>query len=150
MAKRKHHKTKRHHSRRRRHGLGAIDMGGMITTIAGVAVGAAAAGFVRKQFLSNQSEAIKMIAPVVLGVATPMFIKSDLGKAAGAGMIAVGALSALQKAGIAGPGDAVEISMAGFDELPVIGEINPQGKAMAGDEIMAGVDNLPVLNGYED
>ena len=150
MAKRKHHAKKRHHSRRRKHGLGAIDMGGIITSVAGVAVGAAAAGFIRKQFLSNQSETIKMIAPVALGIATPMFLKSELGKAVGAGMVAVGALSALQKAGIAGPGDAVEVSMSGFDELPVIGEINPQGKAMAGDgDVMAG-DNLPVLNGYND
>lgn len=150
MAKRKHHAKKRHHSRRRRHGLGAIDMGGIITSVAGVAVGAAAAGFIRKQFLASQSETIRTIAPIALGVATPMFLKSELGKAVGAGMVAVGALSALQKAGIAGPGDAVEVSMSGFDELPVIGEINPQGKAMAGDEVMAGVDNLPVLNGYND
>ena len=149
MAKRKHHAKKRHHSRRRRHGLGAIDMGGIITSVAGVAVGAAAAGFINKQFLASQSETIRTIAPIALGVATPMFLKSELGKAVGAGMVAVGALSALKKAEIVG--DVTEVSMSGFDELPVIGEINEQGKAMAGDgDVMAGADTLPVLNGYDD
>lgn len=151
MAKKKHHKKAVHHRRRRRSGMGAIDMGGILTSVAGVAVGAAVAGLITKQFLSSQSATIQMIAPVALGIATPMFLKGDLGKAAGAGMVAVGALAALKKAGIAGVGEAVEVTMAGFDELPVIGEYNPQGKAMAGDEgVMAGYNELPVINGYED
>jgi len=151
MAKKKHHKKAVHHRRRRRSGMGAIDMGGILTQVAGVAAGAAVAGLITKQFLSSQSPTIQMIAPVALGIATPMFLKGDLGKAAGAGMVAVGALAALKKAGIAGMSDGVEVTMAGFDELPVIGEYNPQGKAMAGEEsVMAGYNELPVINGYQD
>lgn len=151
MAKRKQHKKAVHHRRRRRSRMGAIDMGGILTSVAGVAAGAAVAGLINKQFLSSQSATIQMIAPVALGIAVPMFLKGDLGKAAGAGMIAVGALAALRKANIAGVSDAVEISMGGFDELPVIGEINEQGKAMAGDsDVMAGYSELPVINGYAD
>lgn len=150
MAKRKHHKKAVHHRRRRRSGMGAIDMGGILTQVAGVAAGAALAGLITKQFLSSQSATIQMIAPVALGIATPMFLKGDLGKAAGAGMVAVGALAAFHKANIAGTGDAVEIAMGGFDELPVIGEINPQGKAMAGDDnVMSGYSELPII-GYDD
>lgn len=152
MAKRKQHKKAVHHRRRRRRsGVGAIDMGGILTSVAGVAAGAAVAGLINKQFLSSQSATIQMIAPVALGIAVPMFLKGDLGKAAGAGMIAVGALAALRKAGIAGVGEDFEISMGGFDELPVIGEINEQGKAMAGDgDVMAGFESMPVINGYAD
>jgi hypothetical protein len=153
MAKKKHHHKKavHHRRRRRRSGMGAIDMGGILTQVAGVAAGAAVAGIITKQFLSSQSATIQMITPVALGIATPMFLKGDLGKAAGAGMVAVGALAALKKAGIAGMSDGVEVTMAGFEELPVIGEYNPQGKAMAGDEsVMAGYSEVPVISGYED
>jgi hypothetical protein len=151
MAKRRKNK-KTVTRRRRRSGVGAIDMGGILTTVAGVAVGAAAAGLITKQFLGSQSATIQMIAPVALGIATPMFLKGSLGQAAGAGMIAVGALAALRKAGIAGvDGEGYELSMAGFDQVPVIGQINEQGKAMAGDgDVMAGFENMPVINGYED
>jgi hypothetical protein len=134
MAKRKHSRKKT--SRRRRSGVGAINAGSIITNVAGVAVGAAAAGFITSKLLGKQSDTIKAVSALALGVLTPKFLKSDLGKAAGNGMIAVGAITLLKKSGfVSGLGeDGVEVTMG---EMPVI----------AGD-VMAG-DDMPVIAGDE-
>ena len=157
MAKRKHHTKKHHTKRRRRHGMGAINVGGMVTNIAGVAVGAVAAGFITSKVLGKQSDTIKAIAAIGLGIATPMFLKSDLGKSLGSGMIAVGAIDLVKKSGIVGAienmGD-VEVHMAGVNDVPVISGYTDAAmsgdQAMAGDQTMAGFEDMPVISGYQD
>jgi hypothetical protein len=116
MAKRK--ASRKRSTRRRR--VGAINAGNLVTNIAGVAVGAAAAGFITSKLLGKQSDTVKAIAAVGLGVLTPTFLKSDIGKAAGNGMIAVGTIALLKKSGfVSGLGeDGVEVTMG---DLPVIG-----------------------------
>lgn len=144
MAKR-HHKKHRTH-RRRRSGLGAIKPGNIIANIAGVAVGAAAAGFITGKVLGKQSDTIKAVAAIGLGVLTPTFIKSDLGKAAGNGMLAVGVISLLKKSGFVGATDEVEVTLG---DVPVIaGDDTMGGEVMAG-EVMAGTDGMPVISGYD-
>lgn len=94
---------------------------------------------------------IQAIVPVALGVATPMFVKSEFGKFAGAGMISVGAVKLLAKYGLAGIGEDtmdIPVRIAGDDLSVIAGE---DDFAMAGDDFaMAGDDNLSVLAGFED
>lgn len=142
MARRKHHAKKTTHRRRHSRKMGALHPGSMLTTIGGVVGGVAVAGLIVNKLLASQSETIKGIAPIVLGIATPMFLKSDLGKFAGAGMIAYGSSKFLAKYGIAGVGaDAYEVSVSGVDNLSVVagdGDFamaGDDGYAMAGDEI---------------
>lgn len=129
---------------RRMSGVGKLNTGTIISSVGGVLVGTAVAGIIAKKFLSSQSEMIQAIVPVALGVATPMFVKSEFGKFAGAGMISVGAVKLLAKYGLAGIGEDtmdIPVRIAG-DDLSVI----------AGDDdfAMAGDDNLSVLAGFED
>lgn len=136
MAKRKH--SKKRHTRRR---VSGIKAGSMITNIAGVAVGAAAAGLITSKVLGKQSDMIKAAAAIGLGVLTPTFVKSDIGKSAGAGMVAVGVISLLKKSGlVSGLGeDGVEVTLGEVDNMPVIS---------GGMEVMAG-DDFPVIAGDE-
>lgn len=137
MAKRK--SSRKRTTRRRR--VGAINAGNLVTNIAGVAVGAAAAGFITSKLLGKQSDTIKSIAAIGLGVLTPTFIKSDIGKAAGNGMVAVGTIQLLKKSGfVSGLEDGIEVTMG---ELPVIGDVmagDDDMPVMAGDDVMAGFD----------
>jgi hypothetical protein len=139
MARRKSSRKKTTHRRRR---VGGINAGNLVTNIAGVAVGAAAAGFITSKILGKQSDTIKAVAAIGLGVITPNFLKSDIGKAAGNGMIAVGTIALLKKSGfVSGLGeDGVEVTMG---ELPLIaGDDVMAGElpVMAGDDVMAGYD----------
>jgi hypothetical protein len=131
--------------------MGKLNPSGMLTTIGGVLIGTAAAGFVVKKFLSAQSETIQAIAPIALGIATPMFLKSDLGKYAGAGMVAVGGLKLFQKFGIAGIGETdvmLPVGISGDDNLSVLAG---DDYAMAGDDYaMAGDDDISVLAGLDE
>jgi hypothetical protein len=140
MAKKRKSSRKRVTRRRR---VGGFNAGNLITNIAGVAVGAAAAGFITSKLLGKQSDTIKAITALGLGVLTPTFVKSDIGRAAGNGMIAVGAISLLKKSGfVSGLGeDGVEVTMG---DIPVIG-----GDVMAGEDVMAG-DDIPVISGYDE
>ena len=154
MAKRKTHHKKSHHRRRRSHGIGKIG-GNMITQIAGVAAGAAVASILTEKALSNQSQMIKAAAAIAAGIAVPMFVKSDIGKAAGAGMVAVGAIDLLKQfkviSGADGIGATPEIMISG--EVPIVAGDVMAGEVMAGEvmagEVMAGYDEMPVL-GYPD
>lgn len=85
---------------------------------------------------------IQKVAPLALGIITPMVIKSELGKNIGNGMIAYGGAKILQGFGLAGD-DVEEFSISG-DELSVVA-----GDVMAGSFAMAG-DNLAVLAGLEE
>jgi hypothetical protein len=152
MARRK--RTSRKTSRRRTRrvsGIGKLNTGAIVSSVGGVLVGTAVAGILTKKFLASQSEMIQAIVPVALGVATPMFVKSEFGKFAGAGMISVGAVKLLAKYGLAGIGEDtmdIPVRIAGDDLSVIAGE---DDFAMAGDDFaMAGDDNLSVLAGFED
>lgn len=136
---------------RRMSGVGKLNTGTIISSVGGVLVGTAVAGIIAKKFLSSQSEMIQAIVPVALGVATPMFVKSEFGKFAGAGMISVGAVKLLAKYGLAGIGEDtmdIPVRIAGDDLSVIAGD---DDFAMAGDDFaMAGDDNLSVLAGFED
>ena len=152
MARRK--RTSRKTSRRRTRrvsGIGKLNTGAIVSSVGGVLVGTAVAGILTKKLLSSQSEMIQAIVPVALGVATPMFVKSEFGKFAGAGMISVGAVKLLAKYGLAGIGEDtmdIPVRIAGDDLSVIAGD---DDFAMAGDDFaMAGDDNLSVLAGFED
>jgi hypothetical protein len=152
MARRK--RTSRKTSRRRTRrvsGIGKLNTGAIVSSVGGVLVGTAVAGILTKKLLASQSEMIQAIVPVALGVATPMFVKSEFGKFAGAGMISVGAVKLLAKYGLAGIGEDtmdIPVRIAGDDLSVIAGE---DDFAMAGDDFaMAGDDNLSVLAGFED
>ena len=146
--RRKSHK-KTTHRRRRMSGMGKLSTGHILSSVGGVIAGTVVAGLLTKKLLASQSEMVQAIVPVALGVATPMFVKSEFGKFAGAGMISVGAVKLLAKYGLAGIGDDsidVPVRISGDDNLSVIAG---DDFAMAGDYAMAG-DDLSVLAGIED
>jgi hypothetical protein len=153
MARRK--RTSRKTSRRRTRrvsGIGKLNTGAIVSSVGGVLVGTAVAGILTKKLLASQNEMIQAIVPVALGVATPMFVKSEFGKFAGAGMISVGAVKLLAKYGLAGIGEDtmdIPVRIAGDDLSVIAGD---DDFAMAGDDdfAMAGDDNLSVLAGFED
>jgi len=158
MAKRKaHHHKKTTHRRRKHRSIGAIG-GSMITNIIGVAAGAAVASLLTEKVLGKQSNLIKAAAAIAAGVAVPMFVKSDLGKSAGAGMVAVGAIDLLKQfkviSGTDGLGATPEIMISG--EAPIVGADVMAGEVMAGDvmagdvmagDYMSGFNDMPVLSG---
>ena len=149
--RRKTTKRKTTHRRRRMSGMGKLSAGNILSSVGGVIAGTVVAGLLTKKLLSSQSEMVQAIVPVALGVATPMFVKSEFGKFAGAGMISVGAVKLLAKYGLAGIGEDtvdVPVRISGDDNLSVIAG---DDYAMAGDDYaMAGDDNLSVLAGIED
>lgn len=152
MARRKKASRKAPRRRSRRmSGVGKLSTGAIVSSVGGVLVGTAVAGILTKKLLSSQSEMIQAIVPVALGVATPMFVKSEFGKFAGAGMISVGAVKLLAKYGLAGIGEDtmdIPVRIAGDDLSVIAGD---DDFAMAGDDFaMAGDDNLSVLAGFED
>jgi hypothetical protein len=102
--------------------MGAINAGNLLTQVGGVLAGVAAAGYINKLALRNQSENVQALAPIALGIATPAFLlKSQFGQALGAGMVAYGGSKFLQKAGLAGLGAADEPSaVMTFQLLPVL------------------------------
>jgi len=144
--------TKRKTTRRSRRmsGMGKLSAGNILSSVGGVLAGTLVASIVTKKLLSNASEEIQAIVPVALGVATPMFLKTEFGKFAGAGMISVGAVKLLAKYKLAGVEDDsidVPVRISGDDNLSVIA--GDDDFSMAGDFAMAG-DDLSVLAGIED
>jgi hypothetical protein len=151
MARSRRKKTTTRRKSRRMSGMGKLNAGGILTTIGGVLVGTAAAGFIAKKFLSSQNETIQAVVPIALGIATPMFLKSELGKYAGAGMVAVGGLKLFQKFGIAGIGETdvmLPVAINGDDLSVLAGD----DFAMAGEDdfAMAGDDDISVLAGLDE
>lgn len=149
MAKKRKTQSRRRSTRRRR-GLGAISPSGMIVQIGGVLAGVAAAGYLNKLALSNQSETIKSLVPIGAGIALPLVLKNELGKNIGAGMVAYGGAQFLRKAGLGdlGEGQSDEIVIAGDDLSVIAGD---DDFAMAGDDdfAMAG-DDLSVIAGISE
>jgi len=144
--------TKRKTTRRSRRmsGMGKLSAGAILSSVGGVIAGTVVAGILTKKLLSKQSETIQAVVPVALGIATPMFVKSEFGKFAGAGMISVGAVKLLAKFGLAGVGEDtmdIPVQIAGDDLSVIAGE---DDFAMAGDDFAMAGDDLSVLAGIED
>ena len=139
MARRR--KSTKRRSRRR---MGAIGKRANFTAalgiIAGAVIGKKVAGFI-----PVGDERIKNAAVLGIGLAFPMILKGDMGKAIGNGMIAAGG------AGLVGqlvPGLG---QMDDTMTFPVtVGEVPDNISVIAGDDdVMAG-DDLSVLAGYSE
>lgn len=130
MARRKkHHRRKISGVRRRRHSMHGIDT----TSILGVVGGAVLAGYLNKIVPATVNDKLLAGGKVALGVALPMFIKTNksLVSGIGAGMVAVGSVDLLKSFG----------ALSGDFDIPVI-----NGDVLAGDMENMGAD-LPVVNG---
>jgi hypothetical protein len=157
MAKRRK-TTKRRTSRRR--SVGALKTSNLLVSIGGVLAGVAAAGYANKLLFDKVADEKKKtmytsIMPIAAGIALPMFIKSELGKFAGAGMVAYGGGKFLSSMGLAGIGDAdtmeFPVSISGDDNLSSLaGSSDPF--AMAGDYAIAGdeLSSLAGLGAFDD
>lgn len=145
MAKRKRSKTR---TRRRR--IGAVGKNNLMSAV-GIIAGAVAARLVVKKVLPNMDERIKNAGVVAIGaLVLPRFMKSDMGKAIGNGMIAAGGVGLVGSflPALAGTGDTIEFPMT-------VGEIEDNLSVIAGGDdgqVMAGAgeDTLSVLAGMED
>lgn len=129
MARKRHHKRKISGVRRRKHAISGIDT----TSILGVIGGAVIAGYLNKIVPATVNDKLLAGGKVALGIALPMFIKSNksLISGLGAGMIAVGSVDLLKSFG----------ALSGDFDIPVI-----NGDVLAGDiDEMNG--DLPVVNG---
>jgi hypothetical protein len=149
--KRKTIRRKTTPKRRRMSGMGKLDAGNILSTVGGIAAGTLVAGLLVKKLLSTQNELVQAIVPVAAGIATPMFVKTNLGQMAGAGMVGYGVAKLLAKYNLAGVGeiDTIDVPMAiSGDDLSVIA--GDDDYAMAGDDdyAMAG-DDISVLAGLE-
>ena len=133
--------TKRRAGRRR---MGAIGKKANITAalgiIAGAVIGKKVAGFI-----PVGDERIKNAAVLGIGLAFPMILKGDMGKAIGNGMIAAGG------AGLVGqlvPGLG---QMDDTMTFPVtVGEVPDNISVIAGDDTVLAGDDLSVLAGYDE
>jgi len=140
MAKRR----KKAHTKRRRSRVGAVPKGSIMASV-GLIAGAVAGRLVAKKVLPNVDEKIKNVGVVAVGFLLPKFMKNELGKSIGNGMIAAGGL------GLAG---SFLPAIAGVDdmiEFPVqVSGIDDNLSVIAGDDVMAGDDGLSVLAGIGD
>jgi len=138
---------------RRRRSVRGVNVNDLVMSFGGVLVGVAAAGYINKLALKNQSQTIQAVAPLVLGAIVPMVVKNDIGKFAGMGMFAYGGMMFLKKAGlgdIAGLGDdGSTITISGDDLSTIAGD---DLSTLAGDEIfaMAGNDDFSMAGDDED
>ena len=102
MARRKKH-TKKITRRRKSRKMGAAGSG--MTNALFTIVGGVAARFVSNTINGTTLDAsykgyVAAAAPIAVGLFLPRFIKSDMGKALGTGMIAVGGLELVQSTGV--------------------------------------------------
>lgn len=130
--------------RRGRRRMGAIGKKANLTAalgiIAGAVIGKKVAGFI-----PVGDERIKNAAVLGIGLAFPMILKGDMGKAIGNGMIAAGG------AGLVGqlvPGLG---QMDDTMTFPVtVGEVPDNISVIAGDDTVLAGDDLSVLAGYDE
>ena len=132
--------TKRRTSRRRMGAVGKANIQAALGIIAGAVIGKKVAGFI-----PVGDDRIKNAAVLGIGLAFPMILKGELGKAIGNGMIAAGG------AGLVG---GIIPALGQMDDtmtFPVtVGEIPDNISVIAGsDDVMAG-DDLSVLAGMEE
>jgi hypothetical protein len=143
MARRKRHAKKTTHRRRRHHSMSGVK-GGVMSAV-GIIGGAVAAQFLAKQIdkmlpatmASGTKTLIDGAAPIALGLILPRFIKSDLGKNLGSGMIAVGGLKLAQSQISALSG----MSGYNYGNMPV--------QAIAGYQTQTGGNYIAGLGGYQ-
>ena len=133
--------TRRRSTRRRRMGaVGKANITAALGIIAGAVIGKKVAGFI-----PVGDERIKNAAVLGIGLAFPMILKGDMGKAIGNGMIAAG-----------GAGLVVSLvpALGAMDDtmtFPVtVGEVPDNISVIAGDDSVMAGDNLSVLAGYEE
>jgi hypothetical protein len=120
--------------------VGKANIQAALGIIAGAVIGKKVAGFI-----PVGDERIKNAAVVGIGLAFPMILKGELGKAIGNGMIAAGG------AGLVGELIPALGAMDDTMTFPVtVGEIPDNISVIAGsDDVMAG-DDLSVLAGMEE
>jgi hypothetical protein len=132
--------TKRRSSRRRMGAVGKANIQAALGIIAGAVIGKKVAGFI-----PVGDERIKNAAVLGIGLAFPMILKGDLGKAIGNGMIAAGG------AGLVGGLIPALGAMDDTMTFPVtVGEIPDNLSVIAGDDTVMAGDDLSVLAGMED
>ena len=132
--------TKRRTSRRRMGAVGKANIQAALGIIAGAVIGKKVAGFI-----PVGDERIKNAAVVGIGLAFPMILKGELGKAIGNGMIAAGG------AGLVGGLIPALGQMDDTMTFPVtVGEIPDNISVIAGDDSVMAGDDLSVLAGMEE
>ena len=122
--------------------MGAIGKAGI-----GQALGIVAGAVIGKQvtkFIPIDNENIKNAAVLAIGVAFPMLLKGDMGKAIGNGMIAVGGAGLVSKlTGIGAMDDTMTFPVT-------VGEIPDNISVIAGDDSVMAGDDLSVLAGIDE
>jgi len=132
--------TKRRTSRRRMGAVGKANIQAALGIIAGAVIGKKVAGFI-----PVGDERIKNAAVLGIGLAFPMILKGELGKAIGNGMIAAGG------AGLVGGLIPALGAMDDTMTFPVtVGEIPDNISVIAGDDTVMAGDDLSVLAGMEE
>ena len=132
--------TKRRSSRRRMGAVGKANIQAALGIIAGAVIGKKVAGFI-----PVGDDRIKNAAVLGIGLAFPMILKGDLGKAIGNGMIAAGG------AGLVGGLIPALGAMDDTMTFPVtVGEIPDNISVIAGDDTVLAGDDLSVLAGMEE
>jgi len=132
--------TKRRSSRRRMGAVGKANIQAALGIIAGAVIGKKVAGFI-----PVGDERIKNAAVLGIGLAFPMILKGELGKAIGNGMIAAGG------AGLVGGLIPALGAMDDTMTFPVtVGEIPDNISVIAGDDTVMAGDDLSVLAGMEE
>jgi len=139
-------RRKRKTTRRRRSGRRMGSPAGMIQSALGIVAGAVVGKLVATKLLPAVDQRIKNAGVLVLGAAVfPRLIKGDLGKAIGAGMIAVGGQ------GLVGSFIPAIGAMDDTMEFPVtVGEIPDNLSVIAGDDTVLAGDDLSVLAGFDE
>jgi len=133
--------TKRRTTRRRMGAIGKkANIAAALGIIAGAVIGKKVAGFI-----PVGDERIKNAAVVGIGLAFPMILKGDMGKAIGNGMIAAGG------AGLVGQLVPALGQMDDTMTFPVtVGEVPDNISVIAGDDQVLAGDDLSVLAGYDE
>lgn len=132
--------TKRRSSRRRMGAVGKANIQAALGIIAGAVIGKKVAGFI-----PIGDDRIKNAAVLGIGLAFPMILKGDLGKAIGNGMIAAGGAALV--GGLIPALGQMDDTMT----FPVtVGEIPDNISVIAGDDTVMAGDDLSVLAGMED
>jgi hypothetical protein len=134
MARRKKHTKKHATHRRRSKRMGAA--GSTLTNALFTIAGGVAARFVSNtingtKLNDSYKKYVASVAPIAVGIFLPKFIKSEIGKALGTGMIAVGGLGLVQSTGVLSGMPMIAKHYMGL--APSTN--NPRG-------VVAGIDNM--------
>lgn len=120
--------------------MGAVGASG-ITNALFTIVGGVAARFVSNTINGTSLDAsykgyVAAAAPIAVGLFLPKFLKNDMGKALGTGMIAVGGLELVQSTGVLKGIDGMEMPMiAGYQNYMALAPTNQNTRG-----VIAGMD----------